>query len=184
MINGDETLQWLRGVGVDLPDGLTASSCRALASRPDESVYRRIGPIELLVVHHSGTPTGSATAFRVLHRGVFGWDDIGYHYVVGNGTMTADGMVEEGRPEWALGAHSRGNNERSMGVCLVGDLNAARPTARQMKSLGELLGDILNRYDLDRNAVRLHRQMPGNSTECPGRHLPLKEVLGVLRQGP
>lgn len=180
-MDGSEALVWLRRVGVDLPPGLDEADCRELAERPDEAVYTEMHAVRRLVVHHSATSSGSAGLVRVLHRGVFGWDDIGYHYVIGNGTMTVEGLVEEGRPEWAMGAHSRGNNGDSLGICLVGDFESSRPGSRQMKALGELLSDMLGRYDLGREAVRLHRQMPGNSTVCPGSRLPLEEVLEVLR---
>jgi len=174
-------MDWLKGVGVHLPPGLDEADCRRLAERPDESVYTEMASVRRLVVHHSATSTGSAGLIRVLHRGVFGWDDIGYHYVIGNGTTTAEGLVEEGRPEWAVGAHSRGNNGDSLGICMVGHFGETAPGTRQMQSLGELLSDMLGRYDLGREAIRLHRQMPDNSTSCPGEKLPLEAVLRALR---
>ncbi len=180
-ISDEGVMDWLRDVGVHLPPGLDEVECAALARRPDESVYAEMDSVHRLVVHHSATETGSARLIRVLHRGVFGWDDIGYHYVIGNGTDSAEGLVEEGRPEWAVGAHSRGNNSDSLGICMVGDFHSRDPGCRQMRSLGELLSDMLGRYDLDREAVLLHRQMPGNKTECPGARLPLKAVLEALR---
>ena len=176
-----DTIQWLRKVGVDLPPGLDEADCERLAERPDESAYTEMDSVRRLVVHHSATSSGSAKLIRVLHRGVFGWDDIGYHYVIGNGTMTAEGLVEEGRPEWAVGAHSRGNNVDSLGICMVGDFGKTAPRTRQMEALAELLSDMLGRYDLGREAIRLHRQMPGNSTSCPGEKLPLEAVLKALR---
>lgn len=181
MISGGEILRWLGTLGLELPAGLSEEACEALAERPGDSIYSELVSVDLLVLHHSATETGAAAPIRALHRGVFGWDDIGYHYVIGNGTMTADGLVEEGRPEWAVGAHSRGNNERSLGICLVGHLSRAHATDRQMKAAVELVRDILGRYDLGPDAVRLHRQMPGNSTECPGDNLPLSTVLETLR---
>ena len=174
-------MEWLSSVGVEIPGKLDEQRCGRLQSSPPDSVYQTIGEIRDLVIHHSATPTGSARLFRLLHRGVFGWDDIGYHYVIGNGTSTADGLLEEGRPEWAVGAHSRGNNGNSLGICLVGDFTETEPTERQMKALGELLRDMLGRYDLNRGAIRLHREMPGNSTRCPGERLGIDEVLSALR---
>ena len=47
-----------------------------------------------------------------MHIG-FGWDGIGYHKVIHNGT------IENGRPEFWIGAHTW-KNHLSLGVCLIG----------------------------------------------------------------
>ena len=64
-----------------------------------------------------------------------GWDGIGYHYVILNGWLTRmhyhpifDGHIETGRPldndpvvsGQEVGAHVRGHNRGSIGVCLIG----------------------------------------------------------------
>lgn len=49
-----------------------------------------------------------------------GWSDIGYHYVV-----KLDGTIESGRPLHRVGAHVKGHNDDSIGICYVGGLDAA-----------------------------------------------------------
>ncbi len=49
-----------------------------------------------------------------MHLG-FGWDGIGYHKVI-----TRDGVTENGRPEYWVGAHVFQHNHESLGVCLIG----------------------------------------------------------------
>ena len=49
-----------------------------------------------------------------------GWSDIGYHWVI-----RRDGTVEEGRPEDCAGAHAKGHNNTSIGICLVGGIDEA-----------------------------------------------------------
>jgi len=77
-----------------------------------------------IVIHHSATATGSAASFDREHR-ERGWEGLGYHFVIGNGTGTGDGQVEVGY-RWRnqqRGAHA-GNleyNEYGIGICLVGD---------------------------------------------------------------
>lgn len=44
-----------------------------------------------------------------------GFLDIGYHYVI-----TRDGTLETGRPDNVSGAHARGYNHTSIGICMVG----------------------------------------------------------------
>ena len=45
----------------------------------------------------------------------FGWDGIGYHKVI-----CRSGKIENGRPEYWVGAHVKGKNDISLGVCLIG----------------------------------------------------------------
>src|SRR5262252_9271048 len=47
-----------------------------------------------IVLHHSATHGGSATAFERNHRPRLG--GLAYHFVIGNGSGTADGEVETG----------------------------------------------------------------------------------------
>src|SRR3954454_23857013 len=45
---------------------------------------------QCIVIHHSGGVSGGAMKFDDWHR-TKGWDELGYHFVIGNGTDTADG---------------------------------------------------------------------------------------------
>src|SRR5205809_827024 len=82
----------------------------------------------------AGSASGSAAEFDKYHRSK-GWDGLGYHFVIGNGTGSGDGQVEVGY-RWKrqmVGAHA-GNaeyNQRGIGICLVGDFqNGHNPTPR------------------------------------------------------
>lgn len=73
--------------------------------------------ISLLVVHCSDTDNSSnlsAIDIHKMHLG-FGWDGIGYHKIINR-----SGKIENGRPEYWLGAHVKGKNDISLGVCLIG----------------------------------------------------------------
>ena len=76
--------------------------------------------IKFLVVHCSDTDDHkNLTAFDIhkMHLG-FGWDGIGYHKVI-----CKCGKIENGRPEYWVGAHVKGKNRISLGVCLIGRNN-------------------------------------------------------------
>ena len=153
---------------------------------PADEEYEKMSPPAVgprrIVVHHSATRTGSRDLFRALHRVVFEWTDVGYHYVIGNGSFSADGEVEPGRPEWAVGAHARTHNVDSLGICLVGDFRRGRPSTLQLRSLASLLAGLLGRYGIPSRAVLLHRELPGVDTECPGPHFSralLQRILTV-----
>lgn len=174
--------QWLRSnCRVDLT--MDDEELERAGDPPDPSAYQAMKEVRRLVIHHSATETGSARVFRALHRAVNGWVDIGYHFVIGNGTLSADGQVETGRPEWAVGAHARENNDDSLGICLVGDMNMHPPTGAQLGSLAGVLKDLMRKYGLDSGQLLLHGQLPQCRTECPGRYI-TPELVTDLLEGP
>jgi N-acetyl-anhydromuramyl-L-alanine amidase AmpD len=161
--------------------GVDDAELLAVAEAPDPSVYSPMGKVCWIVVHHSASEKGSVPAFRILHRAVNGWADIGYHFVIGNGTLSGDGEVEEGRPRWAAGAHAKGHNEEAIGVCLVGDFTLRPPTSAQLTSLSGLAETLMKEFGLSVSAVRGHGTMPGCHTECPGFMLDLQTVFPGTR---
>ena len=73
--------------------------------------------IKLLVVHCSDSDDSKTLTAFDLHKMHlnFGWDGIGYHKVINR-----SGKIENGRPEYWVGAHVKGKNSISLGVCLIG----------------------------------------------------------------
>ena len=171
--------QWLRSYLNDIPD-ISDEEMNAAGEKPSEVLYVRLDKVNSLVIHHSATETGNARVFRALHRAVNGWIDIGYHFVIGNGTLSCDGEIEPGRPVWAVGAHAREHNSDSIGICLVGNFCRTSPTRKQIASLKDLLRKLLEDFSLSRSGILLHRDVPGCSTECPGDNLTLKKVIDAL----
>ncbi len=98
--------------------------------------------IELLIVHCSATPDTKDIGASEIHKMHlnFGWDGIGYHKVI-----RRDGQVENGRPEFWVGAHVKGINNKSLGVCLIGD---RKFTKNQFLSLKIVLKDWRKKYPL------------------------------------
>jgi hypothetical protein len=138
-----------------------------------------------IVVHHSATPTGGAAAFDKMHKAK-GWDELGYHFVIGNGTDTSDGKIEVG-PRWAKqkwGAHDKtpGNqyNEHGIGICLVGNFDTTRPSAAQLKSLEKLVGYLMKTYHVSADHVLGHGET--KATECPGRYMNVAAIRRACAQ--
>lgn len=73
--------------------------------------------INKLIIHCADTfhdmDTNAATIDK-WHKEQ-GFNSIGYHYVI-----LRDGSVEKGRDESVVGAHTKGHNHDSIGVCLIG----------------------------------------------------------------
>lgn len=127
-----------------------------------------------IVIHHSATTWGSAADFDRIHR-ARGWDELGYHFVIGNGMNSGDGEVEVGS-RWTSqkhGAHCKvadhpEYNDVGVGICLVGDFSQSPPTEAQMRSLAALVRFLMGRYGIPRNRIYGHGQL--KATDCPGRH--------------
>ncbi len=115
--------------------------------------------ISLLIVHCSDTENTqnlSAADIHKMHLG-FRWDGIGYHKII-----TRSGKVENGRPEYWIGAHVKGKNHVSLGVCLIGRDNF---TKNQFISLERVLKKWKKEYP---NAKIVgHRDVGNTQKTCP-----------------
>ena len=89
--------------------------------------------IKLLVVYCSYSVNSQILTALDLHNIHlnFGWDGIGYHKVINR-----SGKIENGRPEYWIGAHVQGKNNISLGVCLIG---RDKFTIKQYISLEKIL---------------------------------------------
>jgi N-acetylmuramoyl-L-alanine amidase len=76
--------------------------------------------INKIIIHCSATPEGRKTSAEEIKSWHLerGFSDIGYHYIV-----HLDGSISYGRNIDKIGAHSRGQNKMSIGVCYIGGLN-------------------------------------------------------------
>jgi N-acetyl-anhydromuramyl-L-alanine amidase AmpD len=131
-----------------------------------------------VIIHHSASATGSAAHFDREHRAK-GWDGLGYHFVIGNGSMTEDGRVEPGA-RWmdqADGAHAKPEwNARAVGICLVGNFETTDPTPAQLRSLEDLCRWLARRCGIPPANFVGHGDAHGNQTLCPGKRLDLDSL--------
>jgi N-acetyl-anhydromuramyl-L-alanine amidase AmpD len=84
-----------------------------------------------------------------------GWQGIGYHLVI-----RRDGRVEMGEDLRRMGAHCKGVNDRSVGVCMVGGVDEENDSAHnlepeQFRSLASVLNLLMLMYP--KASVRGHR---------------------------
>ncbi|MFH1023026.1 MAG: N-acetylmuramoyl-L-alanine amidase [Planctomycetota bacterium] len=193
----DEPVRYVSG-SVYLPRQATGLIALHLAREPkvvpapDASLPRDIiprvpvRPWKYIVIHHSDTTNGNAAKFDRYHREEKGWENgLGYDFVIGNGTDSGDGEIETG-PRWRqqlIGAHA-GNkeyNEYGIGVCLVGNFEEGRPSARQTAALKTLTRWLMERYHIPTTHIRRHKDVRDNGiTECPGRFFRFREFIDSL----
>ena len=79
--------------------------------------------INKIIVHCSATQEGKDFDAAEINRWHLkrGWNGIGYHYVV-----LLDGTIEYGRSIYKQGAHVKGENEGSIGICYIGGVKSER----------------------------------------------------------
>ena len=129
-----------------------------------------------IIIHHSATEEGNSLAFHMSHKGK-GWDSIGYHFVIDNGSSSKkDGQIET-TPRWLKqldGAHCKaGNmNTKAIGICLVGNFDKERVTTKQMESLVYLVTTLKRYYRIPSRNILRHGEVRGATTHCPGKKFP------------
>jgi hypothetical protein len=152
---------------------------------PEWEVHGAIRPWRFIVVHHSATHKGCAAVFDQWHRNHNGWDELGYHFVIGNGTYTGDGDVEVGSrwPKQKHGAHCKVGqdetyNDFGIGICLVGNFEKEWPSEAQMRSLARLVDYLSARFEIPDSHIVGHGDV--DDTRCPGRHFSLADLFRRL----
>lgn len=120
--------------------------------------------IDKIIWHCSATPAGmdvKGATIKVWHTKDRGWSDIGYHYVI-----ELDGTIYQGRPLERPGAHTRGHNDDSIGICYVGggvtDPSDTR-TPEQKRALYALTDDLIRRFP----GATVHGHREFASKACP-----------------
>lgn len=104
--------------------------------------------INKIIVHCTDTPEGRHVSIEDItqwHKEK-GYRTIGYHYVV-----YLDGSVHAGRLVDEIGAHCKGHNADSIGVCYVGGRNkegdySDTRTEAQKEALLSLIKKLLTKY--------------------------------------
>lgn len=121
--------------------------------------------IDKIIIHCSATkPSQDIGAFQIdeWHKKQ-GWSGIGYHFVI-----RRSGGVEQGRDIEIAGAHCKGQNKNSIGICLVGGIDDTGKsqnnfTERQFQALRKLVADLKLQYP---NAT-LHGHNEFAAKDCP-----------------
>lgn len=100
------------------------------------------------IIIHCAASKGDISAKTIdrMHR-MRGWKGIGYHYLI-----RRNGNIELGRPLSEQGAHVKGHNQSSIGICLAGGLAAEGEkgvmdyTLEQWETLGILVRGLQARF--------------------------------------
>jgi N-acetylmuramoyl-L-alanine amidase-like protein len=143
---------------------------------PPRGTFAPRGRLRELIVHHTAFATSGigGTSFeaearhmRAIQRWHFdrAFITIGYHFVI-----SPSGRVFAGRPVNTLGAHTKGFNTGTVGICLMGNFELEQPAPAALAALHDVRTELVPGGATV--PLRGHREHPGHaSTACPGRHL-------------
>jgi len=131
-----------------------------------------------IIVHHTGGTNANPRAdtshhtFETVnewHRQLWNWESttgnyIGYHFFIDK-----TGKVTQGRGLDEAGAHTKGMNTSSIGICLAGNFDVTMPTVEQEIALRELLIKLMKQLKIPADKIVPHRKF--SSKTCYGSNL-------------
>ena len=131
-----------------------------------------------IIWHHSLTDTGDVNSFRHYHMHFNGYEDIGYHAVI-----LRDGTIQHGRDIRMIGAHAKGKNYDSIGVCLVGDFRYYEPSADQLSGCVQYVHMLSHSVAWTHPLKNEFHRPEWTPNACPGKMLNRKDFLEIVLGG-
>jgi hypothetical protein len=139
-----------------------------------------------IVLVHSGSPVGSPASIEEAHRAV-GYEGLGFHFVVGNGTGMSDGQIHVGyrwmdQADGAQLAGMAGSSKGIIEVCLVGDGDRRPFSKEQLFRAAQLVSTLADHLGIPPESISLHHDLA--QTSSPGRYFPrqaFEELLASMR---
>ena len=155
------------GLGNSTDNEVRSIQAPSLTGRDGVGLGRAVArSVSLLIIHCSATLPGQRVSVQDIDRWhrQRGFSCIGYHFYI-----TVDGTIWTGRPLSQVGAHCKGYNAHSIGICYEGGLDeAGRPkdtrTLLQKAALVALINKLRELYPaadvVGHNDLNLHKACP------------------------
>jgi len=117
--------------------------------------------ITIIIIHCSASDKPEHDSIDVIRQWHLdrGFDDVGYHFFI-----KKNGDVERGRKLFQIGAHCKGFNSESVGICLAGNHDFSDCQFKSAAKLIDGLKEILP--NLKSNCIFPHFLFDINKT-CP-----------------
>ncbi len=157
----------------------------------------------------TGAPSGDAFTFFDYHVNGRGWSHGGYNYVI-TPDGTAQYALDEEIPAYHAGFRDTDDsqgleygqywNNHYLAICVSGWFsdnrtyrgadgvtraipnNFTRPSAAQWETLLELILQLMSKYQVPVENVRVHRELAGNQTGCPGANVDPFQLRQQIRE--
>lgn len=133
-----------------------------------------------IIIHHSLTRdsgTVSWQAIRRYHVEILGWVAIGYQ--LGIEKVNGEYEILMGRMLDEAGAHTKGMNARSIGICVVGNFDEDELLREALAILLELCRSLMDIFGIPVENIKRHSDYADKS--CPGRKFPWERFIEALR---
>ncbi|XP_018336893.1 peptidoglycan-recognition protein LB isoform X2 [Agrilus planipennis] len=144
-------------------------------ARDPVHIEKMKNPVPYVIIHHSYIPKACNTSdhcieamlrMQSMHIDTNKWNDIGYSFAVGG-----DGKVYEGRGWSRVGAHAPTYNNKSIGICIIGDWSDDLPPENQLETVHKLIQYGVDLGMIQRNYSLFGHRQVREGTECPGEAL-------------
>jgi len=115
--------------------------------------------IEWIVLHHTLTKDGKTVSWQAIrdyHVNHNGWRDIGYHFGMERVNNRYEILV--GRPIGEIGAHTRGLNNNSIGIAIVGNFDEKPINSHQLHLLLRFIHSLAKVFSIPAERVIGHRE--------------------------
>lgn len=123
--------------------------------------------INMIVLHHAEASSCTVQQIHAWHI-ANGWSGFGYHFFINK-----KGEIFRGRSENVIGAHAKGYNSNSLGICFEGALDREIMPEEQIKAGQELVSYLKKKYNISN--VKRHCDLM--STSCPGKNFPFDRIV-------
>ena len=129
-----------------------------------------------VIVHHSDTVGNDINLWPIIREYHLskGWREIGYH--AGVCYDSSDYEIVMGRPWDMDGAHTLGQNDKSLGICFLGNYSSVPPPQSMLITGAKLIAYWCRHFNIPTTEITKHSNW--NNTECPGDAFP----MDTLRQ--
>lgn len=140
---------------------------------PRPALLREGGVYDRITIHHQGgrpSVTRAKNAVVAEIDAIYGghrrhrYGDIAYHFIVDYA-----GRVWEGRSLAYKGAHVSSENERNLGIVVLGNYEQQSPSRESVATLATMVSCLRKRFHVPRDCVYGHRDI--GASICPGRTL-------------
>jgi hypothetical protein len=121
--------------------------------------------VEYIVLHHAEATQCTWQDINAWHK-QNGWSCAGYNEII---AKNGDVYVLRGD---SIGAHTKGYNSNSYGICLEGDYSKEQMPQEQYNSLVARL-----KFHIERFKAKIVRHSDLNSSECPGKNFPFTQLI-------